>query len=103
MCCPGQVALLGCGVATGWGAVHNTAKVHEGATVAVFGLGAVGLAVIEAAAEAKASKIIAVDTNADKFEAARKWGATDCLNPHDFDKPIQQVIVGMTEWGVDFR
>eukprot|EP00873_Tetraselmis_striata_P013042 jgi/Tetstr1/433306/TSEL_022593.t1 len=97
-----KVALLGCGIATGWGAVHNTAKVHEGATVAVFGVGAVGLAVIEAAVEAKASRIIAVDTNPDKFEIAKKWGATDCLNPKDFDKPIQSVIVEMTEWGVDF-
>ena len=71
--------------------------------MAVFGLGAVGLAVIEAAVQAKASRIIAVDTNPDKFETAIKWGATDCLNPKDHEKPIQQVIVGMTEWGVDFR
>uniref|UniRef100_A0A061S8I9 S-(hydroxymethyl)glutathione dehydrogenase n=1 Tax=Tetraselmis sp. GSL018 TaxID=582737 RepID=A0A061S8I9_9CHLO len=97
-----KVALLGCGVATGWGAVHNTAEVHEGATVAVFGLGAVGLSVIEAAVEAKASRIIAVDLNPDKFETAKKWGATDCVNPKDHDKPIQQVIVEMTEWGVDY-
>eukprot|EP00192_Tetraselmis_astigmatica_P011508 CAMPEP_0117669494 /NCGR_PEP_ID=MMETSP0804-20121206/12165_1 /TAXON_ID=1074897 /ORGANISM="Tetraselmis astigmatica, Strain CCMP880" /LENGTH=380 /DNA_ID=CAMNT_0005477561 /DNA_START=84 /DNA_END=1226 /DNA_ORIENTATION=+ len=97
-----KVALLGCGIATGWGAVFNTAEVHEGATVAVFGLGAVGLAVIEAAAEAKASRIIAVDTNPDKFENAKKWGATDCINPKDHEQPIQQVIIGMTEWGVDY-
>jgi len=97
-----QVALLGCGISTGWGAVQNTANVHEGASVAVFGLGAVGLAVIEAAVEAKASRIIAVDINSSKFEQAKEWGATDCINPQDHDQPIQQVIVGMTEWGVDF-
>jgi len=97
-----KVALLGCGVATGWGAVHNTARVHEGATVAVFGLGTVGLAVIEAAAEARASRIIAVDINPDRFASAREWGATDCVNPAELGKPVQQAIVEMTEWGVDF-
>jgi S-(hydroxymethyl)glutathione dehydrogenase/alcohol dehydrogenase len=97
-----EVCLLGCGVPTGWGAVWNTAKVEEGSTVAVFGLGAVGLAIIEAAKMAKASRIFAIDTNPEKFEIATKWGATDCLNPTDFDKPIQQVIVEKTEWGVDY-
>lgn len=76
-----QVCLLGCGVATGWGAVYNTAKVEEGATAAVFGIGAVGLAVIEALVVAKASKIIAVDTNPEKEAVAREWGATDFINP----------------------
>lgn len=98
-----RACLLGCGVATGWGAVQNTAKVQPGQTVAVFGLGAVGLAVIEAAKQAGASRIIAVDTNPAKFEAAVKWGATDCVNPNDLDGvPVQQHIAGkMTEWGVD--
>ena len=76
-----QVCLLGCGVSTGWGAVFNTAKVEPGSTIAVFGVGAVGLAVIEGAVEAGAKRIIAVDTNPDKFAAAREWGATDCINP----------------------
>ena len=97
-----KVCLLGCGVATGWGAVFNTAKVKEGSSVAVFGLGAVGLAVIEAAKRAGASRIIAIDINASKFEAAKEWGATECLNPKDHDKPIQQVLVEMTEWGCDY-
>lgn len=99
-----KVCLLGCGVATGWGAVWNTAQVHEGATAAVFGLGAVGLAVIEGLKVAKASRIIAIDTNPDKFETALKWGATECINPLalDKDKTIQQVIVEMTGFGVDF-
>eukprot|EP00877_Chromochloris_zofingiensis_P002931 jgi/Chrzof1/12639/Cz07g01320.t1 len=97
-----KVCLLGCGVATGWGAVFNTAKVKPDTTVAVFGLGAVGLAVIEAAKRAGASRIIAVDTNPTKFAAAKDWGATDCVNPKDYDKPVQQVIVEMTEWGCDY-
>jgi S-(hydroxymethyl)glutathione dehydrogenase/alcohol dehydrogenase len=97
-----EVCLLGCGVTTGIGAVHNTAKVQEGDSVAVFGLGGIGLAVIQGARQAKAGRIIAVDTNPSKFELAREFGATDCVNPKDFDKPVQQVIVEMTDGGVDF-
>ena len=96
-----QVCLLGCGVTTGIGAVHNTAKVQPGDSVAVFGLGGIGLAVIQGARQAKAGRIIAIDTNPAKFDMARDMGATDCVNPKDFDKPIQQVIVEMTGWGVD--
>ncbi|MEW5297472.1 MAG: hypothetical protein WDW36_000678 [Sanguina aurantia] len=96
------VCLLGCGIATGWGAVYNTAKVKPGTSVAVFGLGAVGLAVIEAAKKAGATRIIGVDTNPTKFKNAMEWGADECLNPKDFDKPIQAVLVEMTEWGVDY-
>nr|WP_312540124.1 S-(hydroxymethyl)glutathione dehydrogenase/class III alcohol dehydrogenase [Moraxella sp. CTOTU47616] len=98
---PEQVCLLGCGVTTGLGAVKNTAKVQEGDSVAVFGLGGIGLAVIQGAKLAKAGRIIAVDTNPDKFELAREFGATDFVNPKDYDQPIQQVIVEMTGWGVD--
>ena len=97
-----QVCLLGCGVTTGIGAVHNTAKVKEGDTVAVFGLGGIGLAVIQGARQAKAGRIIGVDTNPSKFELARSMGATDCVNPKDYDKPIQDVLVDMTDGGVDF-
>ncbi|GLC34829.1 hypothetical protein PLESTB_001168700 [Pleodorina starrii] len=97
-----KVCLLGCGVSTGWGAVVNTAKVKPGSSVAVFGLGAVGLAVIEAAKRAGASRIIAVDINPAKFAAAKEFGATECVNPKDYDKPVQQVIVEMTEWGCDY-
>ena len=96
-----QVCLLGCGVTTGIGAVHNTAKVQPGDSVAVFGLGGIGLAVIQGARQAKAGRIIAIDTNPSKFDMAREMGATDCVNPKDFDQPIQQVIVEMTGWGVD--
>jgi S-(hydroxymethyl)glutathione dehydrogenase/alcohol dehydrogenase len=98
----GVMCLLGCGVTTGIGAVHNTAKVKEGDTVAVFGLGAIGLAVIQGARQAKAGRIIAIDTNASKFDLAKTMGATDCINPKDFDKPIQDVIVAMTDGGVEF-
>nr|WP_040403143.1 MULTISPECIES: S-(hydroxymethyl)glutathione dehydrogenase/class III alcohol dehydrogenase [unclassified Moraxella] len=98
---PEQVCLLGCGVTTGLGAVKNTAKVQEGDSVAVFGLGGIGLAVIQGAKLAKAGRIIAVDTNPEKFELAREFGATDFVNPKDYDQPIQQVIVEMTGWGVD--
>ena len=69
--------------------------------MAVFGLGGIGLAVLHGAQLAGAGRIIAVDTNPDKFALARTFGATDCVNPKDYDKPIQQVIVEMTGWGVD--
>ncbi len=96
-----QVCLLGCGVTTGIGAVHNTAKVQPGDSVAIFGLGGIGLAAVQGARQAAAGRIIAIDTNPEKFELARHFGATDCLNPNDYDKPIQQVIIDMTQWGVD--
>ncbi|MCB4358384.1 S-(hydroxymethyl)glutathione dehydrogenase/class III alcohol dehydrogenase [Quatrionicoccus australiensis] len=97
-----KVCLLGCGVTTGIGAVLNTAKVEEGATVAVFGLGGIGLAAIIGAKMVKASRIIAIDINPAKFEIAKQLGATDCINPKDFAKPIQDVIVEMTDGGVDY-
>lgn len=98
-----KVCLLGCGITTGVGAVLNTAKVKEGSTVAVFGLGGVGLAVIQGAVLAKASRIIGIDINPSKFELAKKLGATDVVNPRDHaDKSIQQVIVDMTDGGVDY-
>ncbi|WP_417349546.1 S-(hydroxymethyl)glutathione dehydrogenase/class III alcohol dehydrogenase [Ferrimonas sp.] len=97
-----EVCLLGCGVTTGMGAVMNTAKVEEGATVAVFGLGGIGLSAIIGAKMAGASRIIGIDINESKFELARKLGATDCVNPKHFDKPIQEVIVEMTDGGVDY-
>lgn len=97
-----KICLLGCGVTTGIGAVLNTAKVEEGATIAIFGLGGIGLSVIQGAKMAKAGRIIAVDINEDKFEMAKKLGASDFVNPKKFDKPIQDVIVEMTDGGVDY-
>jgi len=97
-----KVCLLGCGVTTGIGAVHNAAKVKPGDTVAVFGLGGIGLAVVQGAAQARAGRIIAVDTNPSKFPLAKEMGATDFVNPKDHAKPVQDVIVEMTDGGVDF-
>lgn len=95
-------SLLGCGVATGLGAVWNTCDVEGGSSVAVFGLGAVGLSVVQGAQMRGAKRIFAIDTNPGKFEMAKELGATDCINPADYDKPIQQVLVEKTQWGVDY-
>ncbi|AWU96441.1 S-(hydroxymethyl)glutathione dehydrogenase/class III alcohol dehydrogenase [Azospirillum ramasamyi] len=97
-----KVCLLGCGVTTGMGAVMNTAKVEPGSTVAIFGLGGIGLSAIIGATMAKASRIIGIDINPSKFEIARQLGATDVINPKDFDRPIQEVLVEMTDGGVDY-
>ena len=98
---PEHICLLGCGVTTGIGAVHNTAKVQEGDSVAVFGLGGIGLAVVQGARQAKVGRIIVVDTNPEKFKLAAEFGATDFINPKDHTQPVQAVIVEMTGWGVD--
>ena len=97
-----KVCLLGCGITTGIGAVLNTAKVTPGSSVAVFGLGGIGLSVVQGAVMAKAGRIIAVDMNPAKFEMARALGATDVINPREYDLPIQQVIVDLTDGGVDY-
>ncbi|WP_064605614.1 S-(hydroxymethyl)glutathione dehydrogenase/class III alcohol dehydrogenase [Photobacterium sp. J15] len=97
-----EVCLLGCGVTTGMGAVLKTAKVQKGDNVAIFGLGGIGLSAIIGATMAGASRIIGVDINESKFQLAKELGATECINPNDYDKPIQEVIVEMTDGGVDF-
>ncbi|OBW95239.1 S-(hydroxymethyl)glutathione dehydrogenase/class III alcohol dehydrogenase [Gallibacterium anatis] len=97
-----EVCLLGCGVTTGMGAVLKTAKVKKGDTVAIFGLGGIGLAAVIGARMAGASRIIGIDINLDKYEKAIKLGATECINPQDYDKPIQEVIIEMTDGGVDY-
>ncbi len=97
-----KMCLLGCGVTTGIGAVHNTAKVEAGATVAIFGLGAIGLAAIQGCVQANAGRIIAIDINPDKFALAKEMGATDFINPKEYDRPIQDVIVELTDGGVDY-
>lgn len=100
---PDKACLLSCGIATGIGAAWKVAKVKEGSTVVVFGLGAVGLAVAEGARLRGASKIIGVDLNSDKFEQGKKLGITDFVNPKDIgDKPISQVIKEMTNGGADY-
>jgi len=97
-----KVCLLGCGITTGIGAVLNTAKVEPGATVAVFGLGGIGLSVVQGAVMAKASRIIVIDINADKFEMAKALGATDVLNPKTLSVGVTEAIVEMTDGGVDY-
>jgi S-(hydroxymethyl)glutathione dehydrogenase/alcohol dehydrogenase len=96
-----KVCLFGCAVTTGIGAALHTAKVKPGSTVAVFGLGGVGLSVIQGAVIAGADRIIAVDTNPGKYELAGQLGATDFLNPREIDD-IAAAIVDMTDGGVDY-
>ena len=97
-----EVCLLGCGVTTGMGAVLKTAKVEKGDNVAIFGLGGIGLSAIIGARMAGAGRIIGIDINESKFDLAKQLGATDVINPNDYDKPIQEVIVEMTDGGVDY-
>jgi len=97
-----KVCLLGCGITTGIGAVLNTAKVQPGDSVAVFGLGGIGLSVVQGAVMAGAGRIMVIDINEDKFEMARMLGATDFVNPKNYDAPIQDVIVELTDGGVDY-
>lgn len=85
-----RAALIGCAVTTGVGAVHNTAKVEPGTTVAVIGCGGVGLSCINGAAIAGAARIIAVDTVGSKLNLAKEFGATDVVNAKDGD-PVAQV------------
>ncbi|MQL79299.1 hypothetical protein Taro_011736 [Colocasia esculenta] len=84
------------------GAVWNTAKVEAGSIVAIFGLGTVGLAVAEGAKAAGASRIIGVDIDSKKFDVAKNFGVTEFVNPKEYDKPIQQVLVDLTDGGVDY-
>ncbi|KAI1720765.1 alcohol dehydrogenase groES-like domain-containing protein [Ditylenchus destructor] len=99
-----KVCLLGCGISTGYGAVLNTCKVEPGSTVAVWGLGAVGLSVIMGAKEAGAKRIVAIDLLPSKFETAKFFGATDCLNPKDApaDKSFQSYLVEKFDGGFDY-
>ncbi|KAJ4977923.1 hypothetical protein NE237_008703 [Protea cynaroides] len=96
-----KVCVLSCGISTGLGATLNVAKPKKGSTVAVFGLGAVGLAAAEGARIAGASRIIGVDLNPKRFEEAKKFGVTEFVNPKDHNKPIQEVLVEITNGGVD--
>jgi len=97
-----KVCLLGCGITTGIGAVLNTAKVRPGSSAAVFGLGGIGLSVIQGLVLARAERIIAVDVNHLKFEMAEALGATDFIVPQQSGLPVQQVIIDMTDGGVDY-
>ncbi|XP_045138774.1 alcohol dehydrogenase class-3-like [Portunus trituberculatus] len=97
-----KVCLLGCGLSTGYGAALNTAKVEAGSTCAVFGLGAVGLAVAMGCRRAGAKRIIGVDINPSKFETAKTFGCTEFVNPKDHERPIQEVLVELTDGGCDY-
>jgi S-(hydroxymethyl)glutathione dehydrogenase/alcohol dehydrogenase len=96
-----KVCLLGCGVTTGIGAVLNTARVEPGATVAVFGLGGIGLSVVQGAVMAGAERIIGIDVNPRKFDLARRLGVTDTVNPREVGDVVA-AIVEMTGGGVDY-
>jgi len=96
-----KICYIGCGVTTGLGAVMNTAKVEPGANVAVFGLGGIGLNVIQGARMVGADRIIGVDLNADKRELAEKFGMTDFINPREVDDVVA-AIVDLTDGGVDY-
>ncbi|KAB0800913.1 hypothetical protein PPYR_05267 [Photinus pyralis] len=97
-----KVCLLGCGVSTGYGAAINTAKVDNNSSCAIWGLGGVGLAVALGCKAAGATKIIGIDINESKFEIAKKFGCTECINPKMYNKPIQDVLIEMTDGGLDY-
>ena len=98
-----KICYIGCGVTTGIGAVINTAKVWPGANVAVFGLGGIGLNVIQGARMVGADRIIGVDINPARQEMARKFGMTDFVNPREIgEDKVVQAIVDLTGGGADF-
>ncbi|XP_076937008.1 alcohol dehydrogenase-like 7 [Bidens hawaiensis] len=100
---PNRACLLSCGVSTGLGAAWKTAKVEAGSTVAIFGLGAIGLAVAEGARLCGAKRIIGVDVNQDKCEIGKKFGVTDFVNSSNYgDKTVSQVIIEMIGGGADY-
>ncbi|TQD88767.1 hypothetical protein C1H46_025656 [Malus baccata] len=97
-----KMTLLSCGVSTGVGAAWNTANVQPASTVAIFGLGSVGLAVAEGARARGASKIIGVDINPDKFIKGQEMGVTNFINPTEPGKPVHERIREITDGGVDY-
>ncbi|XP_014215850.1 alcohol dehydrogenase class-3 [Copidosoma floridanum] len=97
-----KICLLGCGVSTGYGAALNTAKVEPGSSCAIWGLGAVGLAVAFGCKTAGASRIIGIDVNTSKFEKAKEFGCTEFINPKDYDVPIQEKLIELTDGGLDY-
>jgi S-formylglutathione hydrolase len=97
---PFTSCVLGCGIPTGWGAVMNTPTFHANSSVAVWGLGAVGLAVIQAAKLKGATRIYGIDINPDKFSIAKEFGATECWNPKDGS--TKEYLLAHEKWGIDF-
>ena len=97
-----KVCLIGCGVTTGIGAVINTAKVEPGSNVVVFGLGGVGLNVIQAARMVGANMIVGVDLNPNKREMAEKFGMTHFVNPREVEGDLVPYLVDLTKGGADY-
>ena len=97
-----QVCLIGCGVTTGIGAVVNTAKVEPGANVVVFGLGGIGLNVIQAARMVGANRIVGVDLNPDKQPLAEQLGMTHFVNPKEVEGDLVPYLVDLTQGGADY-
>jgi S-(hydroxymethyl)glutathione dehydrogenase/alcohol dehydrogenase len=97
-----KVCTIGCGVTTGIGAVLNTAKVEPGANVVVFGLGGIGLNVVQGARMADAKKIIGVDINPKREALARKFGLTDFVNPKEVKGELVAYLIDMTDGGADY-
>ena len=97
-----KVCLIGCGVTTGIGAVINTAKVEPGSNVVVFGLGGVGLNVIQAARMVGANMIVGVDLNPNKREMAQKFGMTHFVNPREVEGDLVPYLVDLTKGGADY-
>ncbi len=97
-----KVCLIGCGITTGIGAVINTAKVEPGANVVVFGLGGIGLNVIQGAKMVGANKIIGVDLNPEKRTLAEQYGMTDFVNPREIDGDLVAYLVELTDGGADY-
>jgi S-(hydroxymethyl)glutathione dehydrogenase/alcohol dehydrogenase len=93
---------VGCGVTTGVGAVVNTAKVEPGATAIVFGLGGIGLNVIQGLKLVGAAKIVGVDINPSKAEWGRRFGMTDFVNPTEVEGDLVQHLVALTDGGADY-
>jgi S-(hydroxymethyl)glutathione dehydrogenase/alcohol dehydrogenase len=97
-----KVCYIGCGVTTGIGAVINTAKVEPGANVVVFGLGGIGLNVIQAARMVGANMIVGVDINSDKKAIAQKFGMTHFVNPQEVEGDLVPYLVDLTKGGADY-
>ncbi len=97
-----KVCYIGCGVTTGIGAVINTAKVEPGARVVVFGLGGIGLNVIQGARMVDASQIVGIDINPGRKELAEKFGMTDFVNPNEVEGDLVPYLVDLTKGGADY-
>jgi S-(hydroxymethyl)glutathione dehydrogenase/alcohol dehydrogenase len=97
-----KICYIGCGVTTGLGAVMNTAKVEPGASVVVFGLGGIGLNVIQGARLVGADRIVGVDVNPDRRAIAERFGMTDFVNPNEVDGDLVPYLVELTDGGADY-